>query len=627
MKNWLILIICSTLSLGCYYSGLSGIFLFDDTSNLLNNTAIQLNNLSPQALYQAAFSTHSGHLQRPISVLSFAFNYYFSGGFTYADFALTNILIHGLSAFMLFLACQQLLNLSQPNNSHNRYWALAIALLWLVNPIQLTSVLYIVQRMSSLAGLFVWASIWAYLKARQQQTQGGAGYGWLILSLAVLFPLALLSKENAVLLPLLLVLIECFLLKFKCHRSEHQQQLKYLFWLILGLPSAVVLVYLALHPELLVKDYRYRDFNLYERLLTQANALWLYLRMMVLPEPSLFALFHDEAPARNLSSPPYTWLAVFAWPCLVLALIGLSRKWPWLTFGLAFFLAAHLLESSVYPLELIHEHRNYLPSSGLIIGLVMQLRRIRALDRVLPYLLAIFGLYCLSQTWLRANLWGQPLQRAQLEVYYHPDSARSQITLAQMLFTTAKSLDAKLQPALFSEAQIHAQRAFELKSNQLDAGILLLLLQATQKPAELPSIWPALLQRLAITPLWEPQISSLQALHLCQRQEQCPITKVWMQQLLETALANPSLAPRPDLQANVHTELAVLFNSASETPQQLSHAKSARILAPENLQIRLNYLLILKQQAKQQELSLEIQQALADFTQPDQQSRITVYQE
>ncbi|WLE98226.1 MAG: hypothetical protein QTN59_05185 [Candidatus Electrothrix communis] len=129
---------------------------------------------------------------------------------------LVNFLIHFLSTIFLFKSC--LLLLSTPKmkgRAHgNRFLIAALAaLFWAFNPVQTQAVTYIVQRMASLAAMFTIIGIWCYLKARRQQGNSIKKKLFYYIGLLLAFLLALGAKENAILLPASLVLIELFFLE------------------------------------------------------------------------------------------------------------------------------------------------------------------------------------------------------------------------------------------------------------------------------------------------------------------------------------------------------------------------------------------------------------------------------
>ena len=131
-----------------YLPGISGPFLFDDQPNILSNTFIHISSLDLKSLHHAAFSSESGPLNRPITMLTFALNYYFSPDFqSTTGFKATNLAIHiGNSLLTFWMLRLILLRLAQGNpdtwiNSTNTRTLLAgaVAFLWLIHPIQLTT--------------------------------------------------------------------------------------------------------------------------------------------------------------------------------------------------------------------------------------------------------------------------------------------------------------------------------------------------------------------------------------------------------------------------------------------------------------------------------------------------------
>ncbi|MEY8252825.1 MAG: hypothetical protein RPR91_10595, partial [Colwellia sp.] len=115
-------------------------------------------------------------------MLSFAFNYFFSGGYDASSFKITNIIIHIFNACLTFILAKKLLSLAAaklatPTKQNTiAYLAFGIALIWALHPINLTSVLYIVQRMTSLATLFSLLAIITYLNARKSSEKNRCTY-------------------------------------------------------------------------------------------------------------------------------------------------------------------------------------------------------------------------------------------------------------------------------------------------------------------------------------------------------------------------------------------------------------------------------------------------------------------
>ena len=98
----LILLATLLLCAGVYLPGISGPWMFDDYTNIIHNSYIHISSLSLDNLYHAAFSLESGPLRRPISMASFALNYYFADGLKTTPFKATNLGIHLLNILLMF---------------------------------------------------------------------------------------------------------------------------------------------------------------------------------------------------------------------------------------------------------------------------------------------------------------------------------------------------------------------------------------------------------------------------------------------------------------------------------------------------------------------------------------------
>ena len=205
-----------------YLPGLWGPFTFDDHPNLLTNPFIQLKSLDWSSLRDAAISNQSGLLRRPIASLSFALNFYFADGFVPFHFKLTNLLIHVLNGVLVFLLsqriCQRLRgpSLAGASGSPTDLLPFVVTAFWLLHPLQLTSVLYVVQRMNSLSAFFTLAGLLIFMQGRARLEQGRSG-GLPLMFIGVVagVGLGVLCKENAALLP-----VYAFILELSCFRAS-----------------------------------------------------------------------------------------------------------------------------------------------------------------------------------------------------------------------------------------------------------------------------------------------------------------------------------------------------------------------------------------------------------------------
>ena len=149
-----------------YRPGLQGGFLFDDYPNIVDNKGVQPADTSLPSLVTAALSSPSSEIKRPLASLSFAANYLVTGIDPYG-MKLTNLVIHLLNGLLVFLLASALLrSVPADQNPHAGIIAALIASAWMLLPINLTGVLYVVQRMESLANLFVLLGLLGYVTAR-----------------------------------------------------------------------------------------------------------------------------------------------------------------------------------------------------------------------------------------------------------------------------------------------------------------------------------------------------------------------------------------------------------------------------------------------------------------------------
>jgi len=301
-------------------------------------------------------------MYRPVACLTFALNWYL-GKDSVTGYHAVNIIIHILSAFFLYLTILNLFNspkLKDKFNESEHFIALLTAVLWAINPIQTQTVTYIVQRMASLAAMFYILSIYFYIKARVIDSLKNRIF--LIIGCVLSFIFAIGSKENAAMLPLSLFLVE--IVFFQDMSSQKTRRL----FLGIAAGSGVLVLIIGLlffmkgDPFYFLKGYDYRPFSFVQRLMTEPRIVIYYLSQIFYPVPNRLSIEHDVLLSTSLFKPWTTLPAIL----IILLLIGtglfLVKKRPIIAFAILFFFLNHIIESSIIPLELVFEHRNYLPS-------------------------------------------------------------------------------------------------------------------------------------------------------------------------------------------------------------------------------------------------------------------------
>jgi protein O-mannosyl-transferase len=329
---------------------------FDDLANITENQNVHLKTLNVEDIRNSF--TFNGKILRPAAYLSFALNYYV-GGQQVFGYHIVNFSIHFLATVFLFLLIYGTLRLPHLRDRYGPY-ALPVAFLsslfWATSPLQVTAVTVIVQRMASMCGLFYVMAMYFYLMGRTAE-----GTARTVLALTFSFLAASLSmgtKENAAMIPVTIFLYEVLFLQDHS-RENIRMILKWTFLpalLILGI--AIWYVFMTG----ILNGYQGRPFTLGERLLTEARVLVYYVSLLIYPAAERLALLHDISASKGLFQPWTTFLSIsFILSLIIYALISVRRN-PLVSFCILFFFLNHLIEGSIIPLELIFEHRNYIPS-------------------------------------------------------------------------------------------------------------------------------------------------------------------------------------------------------------------------------------------------------------------------
>ncbi len=417
-----------------YQPGTGGPLLLDDWGNLsvLEDSPIEDWN----SFRSFVFGNASGPTGRPVSMLSFLIDGH-SWPIDVVSSKQTNILIHLLNALSLLVLA--LCVFHRVGVKGPRIWLLALlsTSYWVLHPLNVSTVLYLIQRMTQLATLFTLLGLICFFVGRSLIVRD-VTKGMTLLFLA-LFPfglLAVLSKENGVLLLASIVIIEMTLLQ------TMESNKAYKHWLRFGvvLPLCLFVLYLAITFPSAIEGYDFRSFSLFERLLTESRILVYYLANIFIPQTQGFGLYHDDIiVSTSLWQPLTTVFSVVCILSLLVSAINLRAREPMLSFSVLWFFTWHILESSYLPLELYFEHRNYLPMIGPILAGAYYL--MRAVDLVpwkhlSSFVLAVavvWLLYLGSLTSQLSRLWGGTGALISHWAEQHPNSIRAQSDMAVLL--------------------------------------------------------------------------------------------------------------------------------------------------------------------------------------------------
>jgi Flp pilus assembly protein TadD len=430
-----ILVIC-LVCIFIYSNILNSSFVFDDRVNIHHNPNIRLTKLTLDGIINAGFKSLASH--RPVANVSFALNYYFHR-YDVLGFHLVNILIHVITGIILFYFIKVTLVLSnfrnikiepEKNASPNKqncsiqnsinanistpprsldptstqllFIAFFSTFIWLVHPIQTQTVSYVVQRMNSMAAMFYILSLLFYVKGRLANTKRKK----LILFLGSMLSgiLSLGSKEIAATLPFFILLYEWFF--FQTVSLKWLKRHSIYFICIFLFVILLAFFFLGTNPiKVILSTYNTRDFTLWQRVLTEFRVVIFYMSLLIFPHPERLNLLHDFSISHSFIDPITTLLSFIAIAGLMVTAIWLAKRERLLSFCILWFLGHLVIESSVLGLEIIFEHRVYLPSMFFILALVSLAYRFVNSKRILCVLLCVVVIIFSLWTYQRNIVW------------------------------------------------------------------------------------------------------------------------------------------------------------------------------------------------------------------------------
>lgn len=592
-----------------YWPGLQGTYVFDDYPNIVDNQGVQPHDTRMSSLVQAALSSPSSEFKRPLASLSFAANYLATGLDPYW-MKLTNLVIHLANGWLVFLLTRALIMVMPLRTIMNkRHWrsasmtATCVAAGWMLLPINLTAVLYVVQRMESLANLFVLAGLIGYITGRRRMLDLSAAIapsgdekrhdlspvrtrGFLLCLVSILVPTALgvLAKETAVMLPLYALLIEWVLFHFhsslpvglsdkhaapsasaalsagglqKARRID--RRIITMFFLVLVLPMVAGLTWLV--PRLFRSDtWAFRDFTFGTRLLSEARIIVDYIAWTLIPTPGALSFYHDDFVISSDLLTPWTTLASIVCLAVLIALtFWLRSRRPLVALGIALFLGCQSLTGTIVPLELIFEHRNYFASFGLLLAIVPLLAApappttegsssdttdsIGSMPFALPRHVLLVGLMLCwtALTTLTAIAWDNPLRLAEDLASRAPRSPRAQYELGRTYIIYSHYDPASPFTRL---AYAPLERSASIPGASILPEQALIFMNARMHLPLKDAWWDSLITKLKSHQPTVQDESSLGALTKCMREHACDLPKKRMTMAFFAALSHPRPSAR-----------------------------------------------------------------------------------
>jgi protein O-mannosyl-transferase len=310
---------------------------------------------------------------RPVPMFTMALNYHW-GEDSVLGYHVMNLLFHIITGWVVYLLALQILSIKGLKTKqwivdNKNIFSLLVALIFVAHPMQTQAVTYIIQRITVLASLFYLLAVLTYIKGRLSQMQHGLKQEAIIYYAATLvsFVLAMLSKQIAVTLPLVLILTEAFFIR----DEKGNIQKKYLYYFSGAVALGIIIGLIAVGLPRETKDVTRGVY-----MVTSLKVLVKYIQMMILPIGQ--NLDHDIKASDSLFG-----IKELGSLAILLGFIYLGyylyKRDRLISFGIFWFFITLSVESSVIPIrDFMFEHRMYLPSFGFLLAALAGLTYIPA---------------------------------------------------------------------------------------------------------------------------------------------------------------------------------------------------------------------------------------------------------
>lgn len=427
-----------------YSFNITGELFFDDEHFILNNhiiTDFSFDNirdwLTKNSYYGAG---RSSDYYRPLLIFTFAVNYLL-GGYHPIGYHIFNILLHSFVGVLVFYVLfKYVFKKYRPS--------FLVSIIFAIHPMQSENVAYISGRGDLLSSIFMLASLIFWIKSLDGRFK-------CIFFSCLSLVLALLSRENAIVLPfLLIVFYMSFLTKESFLTSFRRVLLKVLpHILIVGLYFVLRLTVLNFRNFLNFGNYEvgtpYYE-NLSVRLFTFCHVLWEYIRNIFWPtnvyEKLTFSIHHSFFDLTVWTSFVLV-VSLFAFLCFLYSrsikiIDGKSKKnndvvlynnqhYSVWFFGLGWFFVNLVPSSGILPTNtIIQDHRVYLAMVGVFsiiffyldnFFLYLEFQKRNILYLVYMLLIA-YIVFISSITLKRVILWGKPIELFEETISKEPNA-------------------------------------------------------------------------------------------------------------------------------------------------------------------------------------------------------------
>lgn len=556
-----------------YYSfapAQSGPFIFDDFPNLENMRHLN-EGVTPESLGRYLASP-KGVPGRPLAMLSFLIEDSAWPAYP-ADYKRNNLLFHLVNGLLILWLTLRLTRYL-PISTATRHWVpLLCTAAWLLNPIQLSATMLVVQRMTLLSTLFTLAGLIAYLACLESdrlKPLPRTVFAGLVLSAFTV--LAFLCKENGVLVfayatALNLTLLRPLIATFPTLPRR-------LLLLGTSMPLIALATLAALNWGAIEAPYKLREFTLFERAITQPRILFDYLGNIFIPRIGGQGILHDDYVfSRSLFEPASTWVAVAGLLIASTTAWLLRQRYPLFAFAVLWFLGGHLIESSIVGLELYFEHRNYLPMMGPLLAFtIVAINPARLSPTLTRSAFALWLAVCIGLLHVNAYTWGNRGQQALVWLQEHPQSQRA----------TQWAAAYHLENGDTDQARRTLQQAIARIDQADDLRLQAILIDCFSRGVT-PAQWQTATRLLSTTPFSNlpPSIIAELVKQLSGSACHDSLTEDRVLQLANALLNNPAYQADPGALSYVHYELAKIYARTGRLDLLMQHMDHAYRLNPQ----------------------------------------------
>ncbi|CAA0109739.1 Uncharacterised protein [Halioglobus japonicus] len=602
------------IGLWIYWPGIHGPELLDDRSSVMVIGDVKNH---PELAFDYIFGDNSGVLGRSVSMTSFVLEkMYLDEGITGSK--KINIVLHLLNGGLVIWLFWLLFRFVKVPGY--RVLAVLLGAAWVLHPLLVSTVLYAVQRMAMLATFFMLLATISYLYWRFGQMAGKSGL-WRFLPVPIFLVIALFSKENAIVLVPVLLLLEVLWLEFAGRNGDVIHWLRGLSYSLIAIGAIAMSAALLLGWDYLASRFGGREFTLDERLFTQSRIVWDYVAQLAYPQTARMGLYHDDVLlSRGLFDPASTLYAVIAWLLLVVV-CGAALCWRagrWFVFGIAWFVLGHSVESTVLPLELYFEHRNYFPSIGLLLALgALFAALVKKWPEPKAPLLVCLALWLLLLSFLTSSqvqIWSSRPMLILNHLNAHPNSPRANTDMARYMAELGQAEAAHHYSKLSFQASANAASSQQLRGDYEIRNLALSCMAGTPVASET-------IDALARENPQRPfrSVTTLLTMVRLLQNDRCPqFDRVRFADRLAQIYLEDGFKRKAS--ANIYSNLAVLENALQRYDNAYAYIERYLALSPDNTRGLLMKLHFATALGKVE----EVQTVIATLQELDEQGKLTV---